>query len=304
MFARNGGAARTHHLPTSFPPPALPVSTRPFAPDIYGRGDGLNFWFEQVTANYFASHRHAQSQVALGFGVRGCELGWQENGGRPEERQAGGDVVWFLPRDAEHTVRLRRSAFWIVFYFDPGLDIARDVAVRATLAPLGDYVRRDSLIGDLSAALRRERATGTVEDPAHVVNLGSLLGSCLLRAHARERQKPRAVIPLQKEVKERVRHFVVGHLHEKLTLADLAKMAGMAPDHFSRRLKASTGLTAEQFILRLRLDHAQSLLRTGRYSVEEVAGKCGFKNHASLTKQFSIRFGRPPRSFLPPHGSQ
>jgi AraC-like DNA-binding protein len=287
-----------HHPPTPFISPKLPAATRPFAPEVFSH-NGLSFWFQLVSPNYFAAHRHPQSQIAMGYGVRNGEFGWQENGARPEEQQAGGDLVWFLPAGAEHTLRLRRAAFWIVFYLDPTLDVARDVTVHATLGPLGDYVRRDGLIGDLGAALRRERTAERIENPSHVVHLGSLLGSCLLRAHGKETAKGNPVLALPKEIMEHVRSFVIEHLKEPLTLAVLAKAARMGADYFSRRLKYSTGLTAEQFVQQERLNHAQALLRTGEHSVKNVAELCGFQSHAAMTKQFTVRFGRSPRGYLP-----
>lgn len=73
----------------------------------------------------------------------------------------------------------------------------------------------------------------------------------------------------------------------------------MGADYFSRRLKFTTGLSAEQFVLQERLNQAQVLLRTGKHTVEEVAELCGFQSHSTLTKCFTLRFGRPPRSYLP-----
>lgn len=297
----SGSASATrwvHSAQSQWPPPELPATTRPFAPEVFSR-QGLSFWFQVVGANYFAKHRHPQAQIALGYGVRHGDFGWQEQGAKPIKRQAGGDLIWFLPGNTDHTLRLRHAAFWIVFYFDLKFDVTRDVAVRATLVPLSDYVRRDGLIGDLGVALQRERKAGQIENPGHVMNLGALLNSCLLRAHGRERAKGYSVLTLPKEVMEGVRRFISDHLREPLSLAVLARAAGLGPDYFSRRLKFSTGLTAEQFVLKERLNHALALLRAGNHSIEDVSERCGFQSHATMTKRFTLRFGRPPRSYLP-----
>ncbi|MBL9219093.1 MAG: helix-turn-helix domain-containing protein [Opitutaceae bacterium] len=286
-----------HQSQSVSPPLELPAATRPFAPEVFSR-DGLSFWFQQVGPNYFGTHRHPHLQMALGYGVRDGEFAWQEDGIGAVERSAGGDLVWLLPGNTPHSLRLRRTAFWTVFYLHPQWDIARDVTVRATLAPLGDYVRREGLIGDLGTALRRER-TGEIGHTGHVLNLGALLGSCLLRAHGRETAKGNPLLALPDGMKEGVRAFVLQHLQKPLTLPMLARAAGMGADYFSRRLRFTTGLSAEQFVLQERLNHAQALLRTGEHTVEEVAELCGFQSHSTLTKRFTLRFGRPPRSYLP-----
>lgn len=279
-------------------PPELPATTRPFAPEVLAR-DGLCFWFERVGPNYFGTHRHRQTQVAIGYGVRDAEFTWQEKGGKLVERRTGGDVIWILPSDTVHSLRLRNAAFWIVFYFDLKFDVTRDVAVRATLIPLSDYVRRDGLIGDLGVALQREQKAGRIENPGHVMKLGALLNSCLLRAHGRETIKSRQLLALSGEITESVRAFVQQHLREPLTLPVLARSVGMSADYFSRRLRLATGLSAEQFVLHERLSQARALLRTGSHSVGSVAEMCGFQSHAAFSKHFSVRFGRPPRSYLP-----
>jgi AraC-like DNA-binding protein len=286
----------TSHQSNS-PPPELPAATKSFAPEVFSRG-GLRFWFQQVSPNYFLPHSHPEAQIAIGYGVRKGEFQWRE-GNRTVEQEAGGDLVWFLPGNSQHSLRLRRRAFWIVFYLHPGLDIARDVTVRATLGPLSDYVRRDGLIGSLGSALRDERSTERIGNPGHVLNISALLGSCLLRAHTRETTRGHPQLALPGDAKERLRQYVVTHLRDPLPLTVLARAAGMGADYFSRRLRFTTGFSAEQFVLHERLNHAQGLLRTGQHPVEKVAELCGFPSHTTMTKHFSVRFGRPPRSYLP-----
>lgn len=278
--------------------PELPAATHSFAPEIFAAAQGLTFWFQSTGPNYFASHRHPQSQVAVGYGVHeGC-LGWQEAGQPAQNHTVGGDLIWFLPRNADHTVRLRHPGFWIVFFFDSLLDPAWDVAIKASIIPLQDYVRHDVLIGELGTALRRERRRPAIEDPTHAEKLGALLGSCLLRTHTRELVRASPVQALSAEVMDRIRRYILDHLGEPLSVATLARVAGMAPDHFTRRLRFSTGLTAEQFVRHEKLNHAKVLLASGGHSVEEVATLCGFSSHAAMTRQFALRFGRPPRTFV------
>jgi AraC family transcriptional regulator len=258
------------------------------------------FWFQRIEANYFALHRHPEPQVAIAFDARRCDFGWQDHAAGLVERQAGGDLVWFLPANTDHTVRLRHTAFWIVFYFDPAVARSGGREPQATLGPLGNYVQRDPLIGELSAALRWEHATDAINDRPHIAKIGTLLGSCLLRAHhadSARRESPLSALP--GPITHQILQFVSEHLSEKLPLSRLAAEAGMDADHFSRRLRISTGLTAEQFVLHERLKRAKALLKTGGHKVEQVALLCGFSTHAAMTKPFTIRFGRPPRSYLP-----
>jgi AraC-like DNA-binding protein len=47
------------------------------------------------------------------------------------------------------------------------------------------------------------------------------------------------------------------------------------------------------------LDEALALVRSGAYSVSEIATRVGYENPAAFTFAFRQRFGRAPREFFP-----
>lgn len=92
--------------------------------------------------------------------------------------------------------------------------------------------------------------------------------------------------------------FVVGKLGEPLTLDDVARAAHVSPFHFHRLFRAATGETLNQFVTRLRLEKALSLLlrRPGR-TLTETALAAGFTSLSDFSRCFKQRFGVAPSRF-------
>ena len=90
----------------------------------------------------------------------------------------------------------------------------------------------------------------------------------------------------------RVMDHVERHLDGPLPLEELARVACFSPFHFHRLFSAITGETLHQFILRLRLEKAATLLCQGSdESVTAVALDCGFGSSAAFARAFRASFG-------------
>ncbi|MFF9310628.1 helix-turn-helix domain-containing protein [Streptomyces sp. NPDC014748] len=90
--------------------------------------------------------------------------------------------------------------------------------------------------------------------------------------------------------------FMHARLSQRVTLADLAAVAGVSESHFTRAFKASTGQSPHQYLLRRRLDHARrELLRTDR-PIAQIAAEAGFADQSHLTRMMRRHEGATPRT--------
>jgi AraC-like DNA-binding protein len=80
----------------------------------------------------------------------------------------------------------------------------------------------------------------------------------------------------------------------RITLAALARDAGLSPFHFLRTFRHVTGLTPHQFILRMRLHRAAMLLRHSDEAVTTIAYDCGFSDLSTFNRRFRRLIGVPP----------
>jgi len=86
-------------------------------------------------------------------------------------------------------------------------------------------------------------------------------------------------------------------LAEDVSLAALARQAGLSVSHLHRAFSAASGETPKHFTLRLRLGRAAALLLTTSDSVLQIALSCGFQSHEVFSRAFRRRFGITPTAY-------
>jgi AraC-like DNA-binding protein len=72
--------------------------------------------------------------------------------------------------------------------------------------------------------------------------------------------------------------FIHRHFTERLTLARVAREAGVTPNYFSRIFRNQEQITFERYVLRLRIERAKQLLSGTQVDVARVAELSGFRS--------------------------
>lgn len=88
--------------------------------------------------------------------------------------------------------------------------------------------------------------------------------------------------------------FIHANLAERVTLEELARVAGVSPSHFTRAFRASTGQSPHQYVLRQRLERARKALVTTDTGIAEIADTCGFADQSHLTRTMRRQLGVTP----------
>jgi AraC-like DNA-binding protein len=136
----------------------------------------------------------------------------------------------------------------------------------------------------LGAGDETRTVTGTVESFRKVVSdVEALL------------QRPTSV--RQERSMRRALSFVNEHLPESLGLAQVARVAGFAPDYFSRLLKREQGVTFEQYLQAQRLERSRQLLIDTELSVQRIAQLSGFKSRTTFQNLFRRTFRSTPADY-------
>ena len=87
------------------------------------------------------------------------------------------------------------------------------------------------------------------------------------------------------------------HAGARVTLASLARDAGLSPYHFLRVFSRAVGVTPHQYLVRSRLRHAARMLAAGQSSVTAVAYDSGFGDVSNFVRTFHRAAGMSPRAF-------
>jgi transcriptional regulator GlxA family with amidase domain len=90
--------------------------------------------------------------------------------------------------------------------------------------------------------------------------------------------------------------YAKSHLHEPLTVEQLADVAHLSPRQFSRAFRDETRQSPAKAIEALRVEAARTMLEAGRHSMEAVAGETGFVDTERMRRAFLRAFGQPPQA--------
>jgi len=105
---------------------------------------------------------------------------------------------------------------------------------------------------------------------------------------------------LGSDVLLRINAHVVSHLKEPIKVAELARIAGRSPFHFSRVFARSVGVTPHRYVVHLRLQRAVELLRERELCLAQIAARTGFADQSHLARWIRRVYGVPIRQLLPP----
>lgn len=100
----------------------------------------------------------------------------------------------------------------------------------------------------------------------------------------------------------RVVDLVNARFGDTLRVADLAAAAQCSSGQLERRMKRVFGLTATQYVMRVRVDHATELLAHSNVPLAEIATRCGFYDQADFTRKFARLTNTTPAQFRALYG--
>jgi transcriptional regulator GlxA family with amidase domain len=95
----------------------------------------------------------------------------------------------------------------------------------------------------------------------------------------------------------KVQHWLQSSGGRDMDLAAMADHAGLEPRTFMRRFQKATGLTAGEYIQRLRVDKARDLLQFTRDGVDAIAWKVHYTDPGSFRKVFTRIVGLTPTEY-------
>lgn len=98
--------------------------------------------------------------------------------------------------------------------------------------------------------------------------------------------KPKETAAPHKINLEQVRNYLDEHYTEKFSLDELAEEFFISKFHLSREFKNRYGITLNHYVIGKRITLAKKLLRFSTYTLEEIAGECGFYDASYFNKQF------------------
>lgn len=91
--------------------------------------------------------------------------------------------------------------------------------------------------------------------------------------------------------------YIHDNLHTKITLEDLASVAGLSTSYLSRLFHKEVGLPVSKYIIRKRVEAAENMLKFSEYSFIEISNYLGFSSESHFIQTFKEYTGYTPKVY-------
>jgi AraC family transcriptional regulator len=192
--------------------------------------------------------------------------------------------ITFVPGGAERKAWYRDANLdFVVLLIDP--NFTRNWALSADATDFRPFTnRRDPLLEPVLWSLARElRDDGSGLTDLYVEHVAGLAMAHLVRLQ----QRPTVTRARLSETRlNQVLECIEESLQRDLRVGELADLAGLEPDVFSRAFRLRVGVPPYRYVLERRIRRAELLLAASGRSIAEIALEVGFSSQSHLTTQF------------------
>ena len=181
----------------------------------------------------------------------------------------------------------------------------RDRADHPILRALPDHVvitaamrAREPWLDEMLRLVARRVFSDSVGSAASVTRLSEIVFIELLRAGIGQGEQFTALMDAYRDVQiGRALELIHRTPERGWTVESLAAEIGMSRSRFADRFSELTGVGPMTYLADWRLQKALSLLDDTRSSIQQVAGRTGYKSAAAFSRAFSGKFGVPPTEY-------
>jgi AraC-like DNA-binding protein len=263
-----------------------------------------SFRLMEVTRHRFGGGWHFHPEVELTFIVE--SRGIRFIGDRASRFEAG-DMVLVGPNlphcwiSDEGEARRARA---IVLQFLPQF-LGDQFFSTPELAPVGRLLERSALGLEVDGKTKQQLAPRFLELPqlSGARRLIAILSILELLAGSRDIQplatpgfRPRLDARASERI-DRVYRYLLKNFQEPIRLADVARIAKMAPSAFCRNFRRQVGRPLLSVLNEIRVGHACKLLAETDDQIAQIGFDSGFGNLSHFNRQFLRVIGLTPRDY-------
>lgn len=95
---------------------------------------------------------------------------------------------------------------------------------------------------------------------------------------------------------ERIKAYIHEHMAEPITRTQIADDLLLSPSYVSHIIKELEDMSCKELVTAIKMTYAQKLLRSSRYSIGDIAARCGYDSFAYFSKVYKATYGITPSS--------
>jgi AraC family transcriptional regulator len=196
---------------------------------------------------------------------------------------ASSDLVWHRWSDVSEAVEFQMHEDWI----------ERAAGVRNLFQRLEPRIAiQHPVLSSVAACFCRDMSIGAV-DRLKFETL-AIAALCSIYPTAGQPERRSSSYALSRQQMRSLAEYVSDHLGETITLEGLAQVTRISVFHFAKRFKTATGSSPYAYVVGQRMIRALQMLRTGRWTVSDVARSVGYSDSRQFRRQFVAQWGQLP----------
>jgi two-component system response regulator YesN len=135
---------------------------------------------------------------------------------------------------------------------------------------------------------RRAQRLGGAESPAALVEgLSALYAASVEHVAARRRRK-------EKLDMGEIKGYIDRNYERQVSLESVAEAFYVSKEYLSKAFKAQTGVNLTEYVIRLRMDKARSLVCGSELKIKDIAQSVGYEDVTYFNRLFKSQFGETP----------
>ena len=91
--------------------------------------------------------------------------------------------------------------------------------------------------------------------------------------------------------------YIYNHIHDRITIEDLAEHTDLSPSYLSRLFKKELGIAVSDYIREKKIDKAQNLLKYSDFTLVEIANYLSFSSQSHFIQTFEKLVGMTPKKY-------
>ncbi len=158
------------------------------------------------------------------------------------------------------------------------------------------FAKPDLHLHYIAMLILDELRSGGMMGQLYIESLTQVLSIHLLRHYSTLTQPltpvNRSLTPVQLQ---QAIDYVMTHLDQDLSMAQIAAVVNISPTHFASLFKRATGISLHQYVIQQRVEQAELLLTKTNLAIADIAVQVGFSSQSHLTQQFKRLTGLTPK---------
>lgn len=261
--------------------------------------EGIRIEHYRIDGGELPEHSHRQHVMIMPAGA-GCNGELRTANGLRLRGSQCSTGVCVIPAGLAHQAQLDGMSEHLAVYLDPSLvsRAAEAAYLSRSIEVIEKYTETDSVISSVGMALLAEIESSALSGHLYAESLANVLAVHLLRNYtALSIELPQQTGGLSGRKLRDVTRFIAENYTRDLRLEELARVAGISQFHFAREFKKMTGDSPHQYLIKLRIQRAKTLLKGTKMPLIEVGLQSGFSHQSHFTRLFHKFTGTTPQSY-------